>query len=188
MVSAVLISWKRQNNFAKIIPYLLKYSFIDEIIIIDNAKGKNLGTYGRYVGAKRARNDIIYIQDDDCLIHGLESIYETYMKDTSKLTYGTQAHLEPEYHGDNHMAILGWGTFFNRKWVDFDPYTDKYGKDYCFYREADRIFTMLLDGKHTPVVVEVEHLDGASGEEAMWKQDDHIKYKNLSIERCLELQ
>lgn len=184
-VTACLITWKRQNNLAWIVPNLLAHPFIDEVIISDNSKGDNIINYARYTAALRAKNDLIYIQDDDAIISGIDKIYSAHK---GSLTYGRQEHMEREMFGGRHMAILGWGAIFNRKDIKIlDKYTDVYGKDYCFYRETDRIFSMLLGGPHNDIVVEVEHLKGHDDEHALSSKEDHIYYKNLAIERCLHL-
>lgn len=185
-VTACLITWKRPDNLGKIIPQLLKVPEIDEIIIEDNSKGENIINYARYKAARRAKNEYIYVQDDDALIGGLERIVGARNKDI--LTYGTQKGMQPEYFGDRHMALMGWGAVFNREHIKvLDKYLDAYGEDYCFYRETDRIFTVLLGGHHNPIEVEVTHLEGYKNEDALSSQPDHIKYKELAIQRCLKL-
>lgn len=184
-VTACLITWKRQN-IPRIIKELRKYEFINEILIRDNEKAENVMVYGRYMLGMKAANDIIYTQDDDVLVHNIDEIYKAY--DNRTLVYGTQAHMTPEYYGGRHLALMGWGSFFNREWIKIlNKYVDKYGKDDCFYRETDRIFTMLLGNKHNPVVVEIEHLEGYNDENALCQQKDHLDYKKLAIDRCLTL-
>ena len=63
----------------------------------------------------------------------------------------------------------------------------KYGKDYCFLRETDRIFSLLRNQKHNFVLGDIQHLRGKDDEFAMSIQKDHIKYKKLAIQRALEL-
>ena len=185
-VTACLISWKRQNNFAKIIPHLLAQPWIDDIIIHDNSKGHNIMNYGRYTASRRARHNVIYTQDDDCIIHGLDKLWEAY--DGSQLVYGHQAHMTPEIFGGKHMAIMGWGTIFDRRWTNvLKGYINHFGKDKCFYRETDRIFTMLLNQRHKPVVIEVEHLEGYNDENSLSSQENHIAFKKLAITRCATL-
>ena len=76
-ISAILLNWKRSENIPIIISHLLRYKFIDEIIIADNSKGENLKVYARYLAAQRAKNELIYFQDDDCLID-VEKVYNAY--------------------------------------------------------------------------------------------------------------
>ena len=87
-VTACLITYKRPKNLSKIVEHLLKYEFIDEIIIQDNDKRENLRCYGRYTSAIKAKNDIIYTQDDDCIVYNLEEIYEKFIEDPERISHG----------------------------------------------------------------------------------------------------
>lgn len=188
MITACLITHdkQRRKNFGRILKTILDVPEIDEIIIEDNGKGDNIINYARYKAALRAKNDFIYTQDDDAVIHGLERIVEA--RNSEVLAYGAQEGMKKEIYEGRHMAILGWGAIFNREWIKvFKKYTDVYGEDYCFHRETDRIFTMLLGGEHNEIKVEVEHLEGAKADHALSQQEDHVKYKELAIKRCLHL-
>ena len=191
-VTACLLNWKRPHNMGRIVEHLLNQPFINEIIIHDNSKGVNIKTYGRYVSAQRASNSTIYVQDDDCIVRDIKSLYEAYngLQSSKIVTGGTPGYLEilaKNKYKNRQMAMAGWGMFFEKDWIDFSLYTKMYGKDDCFYREADRIFTLLHGGYHTVLDGDIEHLEGYLGLEAMSSQPDHIKYKEKAIERCLRL-
>lgn len=193
MVTAVLITFKRQKNIAKIVDSLLTRPFIDEIMIWDNSKHENVINYGRYLMALKAKNDIIYTQDDDCLVGNVGELYNTFVDNPTRIVHGgTQGYLDlynqENVFGDTSMALMGWGAFFNKNWINvLDRYTDKHGEDYCFYRETDRIFSILLNKKHLPIDGMIEHLEGYKDENALSSQHDHLRFKQLAIERCLKL-
>ena len=182
-VTAVLITWKRQQNIPKIVENILQYQFIDEILIRDNSKGDNLKTWARYELAKQAKNDIIYTQDDDCVIP-IDKIFNKF--DGNVITYGgTPESVNNSYH--KRLCLMGWGSFFKKEWLNvFDKYESKYGRDYLFYREADRIFTTLQPTLHKPVIVEIEHLDAIGGV-AMSAEQEHVSTRNEAVNRCLNL-
>lgn len=191
-VTACLITWKRQYNIPRIIESLLKWSFVGQICLLDNSRGENLINYGRYVQAEKAQNEIIYTQDDDCIINNLGNIFDTFIKKPDTLCYGgntaSQFSIPKHTYGNKQMAMAGWGSFFKKEWiVVLDKYIQKYGKDYCFYRETDRIFTMLLKKHHNFVLGDITHLPGKDDKHALCQQPDHIKYKKIAIERCLTL-
>lgn len=191
-VSACLITWKRQYNLPEIIKSLVKWDFIDEILITDHSKSDNLMSYGRYELAKRARNEIVYFQDDDCLIENLDEIYNKFTSSPNSICHsGTKNYenvINDNIYGDSQMALAGWGSFCKKEWFTvLDKYIDKYGKDYCFLRETDRIFSLLRKQKHSFVPGVIEHLRGKDDEFAMSMQVEHLKYKNIAIERALEL-
>ncbi len=41
---------------------------IDDIVVWSNAEREDLGVYGRYAGIAEAKHDLIYVQDDDCVV------------------------------------------------------------------------------------------------------------------------
>ncbi|GAI09686.1 unnamed protein product, partial [marine sediment metagenome] len=77
-VSAVLLSWERPEELRDIEAYLNKINFIDEIIIWKNIPRDNKMIYGRYLATKRAKNDVIYTQDDDHIVENIAEIYATF--------------------------------------------------------------------------------------------------------------
>ena len=187
-VTVVLITWKRQFNIPKIVEHLLKYDFIDEILIRDNSKCENIINYGRYVLAEKAKNSIIYTQDDDCIVQNLQAIYDKFCEDPHRISHGgTEGYLKvipDNIYGHTQMCLAGWGNFFRKEWIPvLKKYTKKYGKDKCFYRETDRLFSLLLNRKHNVLNGNIKHLKGKDDKDALCKQDDHIKYKKLAIER-----
>lgn len=191
-VTACLITYKRQHNIPKIVENLLRFPFISQIMIWDNSKQPNIINYARYVQAEKAENDYIYVQDDDWLVPELDKVYEKFLEDPTKLTQtGNKSYendLKNNIYGDKQMAIVGWGTLFNRKWIPvLHKYTVKYNRDYCFLRETDRIFSILLNKHHVFVPTNVEELSDATSSWALSGQGDHLKYKKLAIERALAL-
>jgi len=190
-VSAVIITWKRQYNIPKIVENLLKYPFISEIIIVDHSKCENLKAgYGRFTNSLRAKNDIIYTQDDDCIVHNIQGIYNKFMEDSSKLAYsGIEGYEKKiETFGKQQLALLGWGSMFKKEWIGvLDKYIKVYGKDECLLREADRIFTLLLGKHHNFVPGGITHLEGKDDSNALCQQSDHVASKQLAIQRSLEI-
>lgn len=191
-VTACLISWKRPENIPIIVKSLMGWDFIDEIIIRDNSKCKNIINYGRYTSGKKAKNELLYTQDDDCIIKNLGEVYEMAVKSPYHLVHSGIPDYEkviPDNRFQNgcQMAMAGWGSFFRKKWIPIlDQYIEKYGKDYCFYRETDRIFSILLKQYHIYVPGDIEHM-GRTDPVALSNQPDHLKYKQLSIERSLKI-
>lgn len=191
MVTAIIVTWKRQENIPQIVQNLLGYPFISEIIIRDNSKCKNIKCYARYTSAKRAKNNIIYSQDDDCIVHNIQGIYDKFMEDSSKLAYSGIDGYENKIktYGNKQLALMGWGSMFSKDWIEvLDRYIKIHGKDECFYREADRIFTLLLNQHHNFISGGITHLKGKDDKDAMCQQSDHITSTNLAIERCLKIK
>lgn len=189
-VSAVLVSWKRPQELEQIKEYLEKFDFIDEILVRDNSKEKNIGVYARYLLSKQAKNDIIYTQDDDCIIGNLEEIYKTF--DGEHLSNGLKASAMGEYASqidDNPcITLIGWGAFYKKEWIDvLDEYLEKYPEDEMFYECADRVFTYLLKRKHNTMISQVNDFPSARGPMAMYKRGGYDGRKKLILERLQTL-
>ena len=208
-ISVCLVSWKRPENLQIIINKLNTYGFIDEIIVWNNSpaitlslEGKNVKIinspdnmicYGRFLCAKQAKNEIIYVQDDDALVNNIQELYENFLRHPSCIThalYGLHFQIRKRYYyGKSHVALLGWGAFFKKSWVDvFDEYIQTYGRDKLMLREADKIFSMLLRKHHQTIQAKAYMLkDFAVAGIALYCEKDHERLKSLAVKRCLEL-
>lgn len=131
-VTAVLIT--KLPEYPKDIPI----EGFGEVIVRTNCPN----IYERYVQASRAKNEIIYVQDDDCTVdyRGLFAHYN------GRITNAMTS--RRKYYDDvsgGHITLVGWGTFFPKSMLSvFKQYIDKYGTDdEHLMREADRIFTWL---------------------------------------------
>jgi len=207
-VTACLVSWKRPNNLPKIISHLRKFPFIDDVLIWNNNPsvklpfmGENVRviqshynviTYGRYLCTYHARHDAIYTQDDDCLVTGIEQIYDAFLRDPVRIAHGLQnthvsTHSDYLYDGAQ-MSLVGWGAFFLRDWVKvLDSYIAKHGRDNIFLRESDRIFSLLLNRRHTACLLDADELVGAKDIESLWKQPDHFAKRKEIVHRALRI-
>ena len=158
-VTAVLISWKRPQELEEIKEYLGHFDFIDEILVWKNTEERNIGVYGRYLMAKQAKNDIIYTQDDDCLIHNIPELFKAY-DDTCIVSNLKKQHLKL-YAKYNH-TLPGWGMMFNKKWIScLNKYIRVYGVDEIFLRDTGRIFTGLF-GNWKSILGDIEDLPSAT--------------------------
>lgn len=196
LVTAVVLTYKRQANLARIVDHLSKQSFIGEILIRDQSKMENLLCYGRYVLARQASNQVILTLDDDCLVHNIDEIYDAYLARPDRIAFGLHPSHYPLWEQGNftypeaQLAMMGWGAFFLRQWCEektFEPYVYIYGKDAMLHREADRIFSILLGRHHNPVLGDIEHLPGCDTEDAMCSEPEHYRSRDAAIERCLKI-
>ena len=192
MITAVLITWKRQHNLPAIIDSLLKEPLISEIIIRDNSKCKNIMCYGRFTSAKKAKNNYIYTQDDDCIVKNIGGVIDSFIRQPDRISYsgidGYEEKIPDTIFGTKQLALLGWGSVFDRRWISvLDKYIAKYGKDECFYSETDRLFSLLLNKHHNFVAGGVTHLEGKDDENAMCQRPNHLSFKETALERALTL-
>jgi len=179
-VSAVLLKYHRPKELDAICDHLKQYDFIDEVLIRDNTE-ENLMGYGRYLTAKKARNETIYVQDDDCIID-VQKLYDIY--DGTKLINGMKLSGIDAYSGRDSM--VGWGTFFDKSWIKLlDKYINKFGVDDVLIREADRIFTSLLP--RTTIVMNVKDFPSALSKDALFRHPEHWDYKDKALKRLREI-
>ena len=178
-VTVSLVNWKRPKEIEEIKKYLEKFPWVDEILVWDNNTNDNIFTYGHWKNALKAKNDIIYSQDDDCIINNLQELYDNF--DNTKLIVGMKACRMQEY--SKFDSMMGWGTFWNKAWAKtLAKYIEKYGEDYVLLREAERIFTALSDKK--VMVADIFEYPSCTAEFALHKQGDHETTKRIAIDRC----
>lgn len=183
MVTAVLIQWKRQHNLPRIIEEICKVSEINEILVHDNSKGENLACYRRFELAVKARNEIIYTQDDDCINHDIPKLFGN-KRTTCGATQGYMDALSKPPYSNTSLGLLGYGSVIHKNDIDFSKYLERYPIDDLFYREADRIFTLL--GKR-PIIIpcKIELID--EDIDPMSNQPNHLPDREEIINRCQKL-
>lgn len=178
-VTAVLLKWQRPDELKQIEAHLKTMLYIDEVIVWDNTK-ENYINYGRYLGAIEAKNDIIYTQDDDCIVRNLPDLLSKW-DGTQIVNLLKPSHI-PLYI--NH-TMAGWGMLFNRHWAEcLESYIDKYGEDYIFRRECDRIFSILSPVPFKTYEGDIVDFPSAYNHNALYQQSNHESSKHIAIERA----
>lgn len=124
-ISAILIT--RDKKYPKID---IDFPF-DEVIIETECPYVRR----RFELAGQARNDIIYVQDDDCEIN-VKELWKHYDGPTCAIT---QHHRD--YYRDTGVTLIGFGAFFPKKAMDFSRWEESFGE--VPKQEADRVFTYL---------------------------------------------
>lgn len=177
-ISACLLTkGDREEELDRVITYLDALNLFDEILIKRDA-GERL--YGRYVCVDEARNDIVYVQDDDCIVTNVRDIIEAYKKGV--VVCGMTAERWPFYE-NSKTKLVGWGAVFDKNLVDFSKYLDKFPNDDLFKIEADRVFTYL--NKCEMVKTDVMHFPCAYSSTALSLRKNHDQYHE-EIKRRLE--
>lgn len=168
MITAVLIT--RDKEY----PKEIDYSWFDEVLI----RTESPSVYERYLLAEQARNDIIYVQDDDCVVDYKE-LFKHY---NGQLTNGITEHHLNAYRNTG-VTLVGWGCYFHKSALKgFDKYIEKYGKDKHLLREADRIFTYFNKPHNTIVMPHGDFKPQKQGR--MWNESDHWTSMAEAIQKC----
>lgn len=165
-ISAVLLT----KGDRDISPVLESLKGFDELIIWDNSKREDFKVMGRYLGAAGARNETVYVQDDDCIVDAVSLIS---LYSPGQILVNMPADRRNEYLGTG-ISLIGWGCIFPRDAIStMFPYVAKWGCDELFYRECDRVFTYLNQDRIRHVEVPFRQLPYAFGDDRMGKEARH---------------
>jgi len=172
---------------------------------IDDIEVGDLGPHGRFAAIEYASNDIIYVQDDDAIIGDPQEIVDEWWRvhggpEWRRLQGGTRhlkehlvANMPQEFRPHYpDSAMVGFGAAFHRDLPErafqrfFAHHTGMTRDDPLFLRESCRIFTTL-----TPrVLVDIEKTDMpyASDPSRLWKQPDHLHYRERALTMAREVR
>lgn len=146
-----------------------------EIIVGDGTHG----VYGRFEAIAQAKFDIVYTQDDDCVVDVPLLLNEWDGHFVSNMRPNRAA----EY--SRNMTLIGWGAVFQKNLISvLSTYANKWGQDALFVRECDRVFTGL--NTHKTVFIEVENLPNAY-EGRLGNDPQHWTYLAQIKQRVVEL-
>jgi hypothetical protein len=124
-----------------------------------------------------AKHDLIYVQDDDCLVHN-----------PGMLTADHSRHLlvanTPRDRIGDRITLVGWGALFHRSLptLAFRRYLAHYPMDALFLRTCDVVFGAL-----TPNVrptLPFDHLPWAVARNRMYRQPDHYGERDVIFSRA----
>ena len=147
---------------------------------------RDCAVYGRYSATKYAKNEVIYVQDDDVIVSDPRVIYEAWRY---RFLQGGDdnfvvCNMPPEFRHDFYVdhALVGFGAVFHRSlpWNTWGKLTAAFGdagfpSDWAyepsFLRTCDIPFTAL----NPRILVDVPKTDMpyANDETRMWKQPTH---------------
>ncbi len=181
LVSCVLVTQGKRLAEMNVITRQLRTHFAD-IVIWDNSK-RNIALAGRFEAAKLASNDVIYTQDDDCLIHNIDSLIQMFDEEhlicnITPFHYNLYRHLTV---GRGEITLLGWGSIWDRRWVDFSRYLEFYPADERFMIEADRIFTASLQRPHHYLLTDTDISELPSAHEMMALSQRRSHFDELKL-------
>jgi UDP-N-acetylglucosamine 4,6-dehydratase len=174
-VTAILIT--REKEYPKLVEERLDTGFFDEIIVVTECNS----IYNRYLAAAKATHQIVYVQDDDCMVN-YQELFKHY---NGQITNAMPKDFIEKYK-DTGVTLVGWGCYFPKSMLlnSFEKYIGKYGVDSHLIREADRIFTYFNQPFNTVVM---PHEDIAQTEDRMCYQPEHYTSAAEAIEKTKSL-
>lgn len=160
---------------------------IEETIVWDNSRtDQDLAVYGRYAAIDHARGDLIYVQDDDCVLppSSIEEI--VWQSDSGSAEYGRlvcnmPANFRHAFY-ERH-ALVGFGACFHRDaperaFARLHEYGSPLGD--FFHRTCDIVFTSLTP--YAMVDVPYENLPWADAPNRMWKLPKHVEERQRMLD------
>jgi hypothetical protein len=170
-----------------------------------SADGANLSVYGRYAAIEYASHDLIYVQDDDCIVSDPEAIIDAAMLWPEREETGIVANMPQEFRPHYpDSCLVGFGACFHRdlpakafkRFLQpsrMDPgggwigYMDSVRLTSAMLRRAcDVVFTTLTPRVLVDVPVEV--LPYAHDEGRMWKQPNHFGERTQVLEMARKVR
>jgi len=209
-ISACLLSWRRPENVRRVVEQLLALDCVGEILIWNNQPAcelrlpkdrnvrvidsdSNLIRYGRYSCAAQAAFPLIYVQDDDVLVHDIPALLGQFLSDPTRIHFNLSdwhfARRERHLYQEHHSALLGSGAIFHKDWLsvlDLVPEAARKGR--LFQREADQYFTLLQGRHHAARLGALTLLEGHSEPGlALWLAPEHWQMSSLAVRDALGL-
>lgn len=135
-------------------------SIVADEVIIRRGQG---GVWPRWAAALHAKHDVIYVQDDDCVVD-FAAVIAAY--DPAVVTCNMLTSHRSDY--PDGVALVGWGAVFHRSMLNV---FEGWEIDDLFWREADRVFTGLNPLRL--IDLGVTHLPHAHGAERMGREARH---------------
>src|SRR5512139_162923 len=206
-ITALLLSYKRQQNLREILQSLQATKLVSEVIVWNNnpdlrLKGgaavkvinstHNFKAYARYAAAFLAANDLILFQDDDLVLRpdDVAALHRELTDDPGRI-YGvegrnlTDGNYAPEMVFGEVDIVLGRLMLFSKQLL-----ASVYGemlKLTPIERGDDIAFSLLTGVKHIAPRTPWKELDGAD-EHALWRHPDHYSKRQEMVDRVMALR
>lgn len=195
--SLVLLNWKRPDNIPAIIAN--RPDWCSEVVVWNNSPQPlsidgarviespcgNVSVLGRFVAANLATCDVVITQDDDCVVPNWDELrarFEVSGRITCNLTpsHFRMAHKQYLIRDANNVvaayeSLLGFGSIWNRNCIrHLVSFAIKCPDHWALVRrKADRLFCMSQLDHIDWISVDVKHMPGAIGRDALYRQKDH---------------
>lgn len=182
-----IIVWDNSGERSTIDPYL---HFVG---------GEDLAVYGRYAAIKYARHDLIYVQDDDCVVSDPKAIVDAWLDHPWDDFVVCNMPQEFRHSFYEEHALVGFGACFHRdaperafqRWgaatmkrggalEGRTTFVDEGRWSPFFLRTCDIVFTALTP--RALVDVPVQNLPWAVSENRMYRQLEHVAERSWMLD------
>lgn len=160
-------------------PVLASLEGFGDVVVWDNSRRPERSVYGRYLALAEARHQVIYTQDDDCLVD-IDDVLAAYERGlvVCNMPKGRWS----EYRS---CALVGWGSVFDRRLAEeaFVAYSGSgLPSDGLLLNECDRWFTAV--NRRKLIDVPFRHLPHAHGADRMGRRRDHLRDRARMLQRA----
>jgi hypothetical protein len=213
-VSAIIVT-RADHDLTPLLTSLLS-SPVEEILIWDNSGevtvevdreprikwlnygGPDLAVYGRYAAIEHANGDLIYVQDDDCvlppesiekLMTGMLDANSVHPAEIGYVVCNQPVAFRHSFYEEH--SLVGFGAVFHRdapkrafdRWYGTKLSGEGRGKNGeigLFKRTCDIVFTALTP--RVLVDVSYENLPWADSPDRMYRQREHVAERTRMLE------
>ncbi len=158
----------------------------DDIVIWNNRARDNVMLYGRYVAMREARNQVVYVQDDDCTLtpEAIETLLAEYRP--REIVANMPVSRWDDYPDS---CLVGWGAVFDRVLPRraFERYARRYplGAN-AFMRDCDLVFTTLTP--HVKLDLGFAHLPWAEMPYRLFRQPEHAGVREKILQQARDVR
>ena len=163
----------------------------DRVVYDNSMEAGDLKVYGRYEAIERAMTDVVFVQDDDCILPP-----ESFKALTAAYTPGVLTANMPapfrEHYTDS--CLIGFGAIFDKDlpFRAFNRITNAAVRslpDFAeqFGRTCDVYFTALTPDQ-TWLDVPYENLPWATADTRMYRQPSHVGERAKALEHARRLR
>lgn len=156
-----------------------------EVVVWDNSKREDLGVYGRYAAITLTDAEVIYVQDDDCVLEpeSLDALVTRAMMMPFALFANMPARFRPHYPDS---CLVGFGAAFGRD-LPREAFDKLPSTPPLFNLTCDVYFTTLTE---TRFILDQPYRDQpwASDPDRMWKQPTHVPTRAEALREARALR
>jgi len=155
----------------------------DTFIWDNSVEHADLQVYGRYAAIKEAKTNVVYVQDDDCVLprESFLRLQEAYVP--GALVTNMPGPFREHY---NDSCLLGFGAIFDQE-LPFLAFSKLGETPEHFERECDVYFTALV-GYQTWLDLPYEDLPWAYGPDRLYRQPEHVAIRAKALEHARSLR
>lgn len=163
---------------------------MDDVVIWDNSKRQDLTVYGRYAAIAEAKHDLIYVQDDDCVLEPNAIKAMSLLYEDGKIISNMPEPFRHTYY--QRHCLVGFGAIFHRMAPShaFDRFCSANGLNESpaewpeeYLRTSDVIFTALTP--YALVDLPYRNLPWATANTRMYRQSGHVHERKTVLNLAL---